>query len=241
IIGEITVMDDETSDELKINVVNNTIPDSLGVINNTCINMLGNTFCRALLVAKQVFTQTNEQKTLDFTIVAIDKAGLTLSKPFALDITKTNKAPTDILLNQKVFDSIKVPDSRRNMSLGVLSTSDPDSEDKHYYSLTNADGIVYIEGNDTLKLNQNAALLLHTNYTISIMVTDNGIPPKSYLKNVTITLEIVNVLPDGLTISNNKIKENSVSGTLIGLLEGHDLNNLREQIQTLTYTIDQNP
>jgi hypothetical protein len=135
---------------------------------------------------------------------------------------RVNDAPTDISLSNS-----SVPENQPSgTTVGTLSTTDPDPNDSHTYSLVagpgdSDNGAFQISG-DTLKTNQSFDFETKSSYSIRVRSTDDGAPAKSTEKVFTITVGDANEAPTDISLSNAKVDENQPSGTTVGTLSSTD-------------------
>ena len=80
---------------------------------------------------------------------------------------KPNQAPTDIMLSNNTI----VENQPVGSTIGILSTTDPDAGDRHFYSLTTPNDTFLISG-DILKTNRILDFESQRNYDIDITVDD---------------------------------------------------------------------
>ncbi|WP_206244917.1 Calx-beta domain-containing protein [Novosphingobium terrae] len=142
--------------------------------------------------------------------------------------TPTNTAPTDITLtNASVAENLPA-----GTVVGTAAAVDAEGGAMVYALTDNAKGLFAIDA-ATGVITTTAALdheaLASANITIS--ATDSG--GLSFTKTIAILVSDVNEAPARVTISNATVVENSVGGTVIGTLDGHD----PDAGSTLTYAL----
>ena len=120
------------------------------------------------------------------------------------------------------------------VTVGALSTTDPDAGQTHTYSLVSGMGstnnnLFSIIGNN-LVANFSADFESKSSYAIRVRTADNlGC---TYEQAFTIIVKDVNDAPTGLTLSNNQIDENQPANSTIGTLTAVDT----DANETFTYT-----
>lgn len=70
-------------------------------------------------------------------------------------------------------------------------------------------------------------------HQVTVMTTDNGVPPLTLSKNFTVYLRDVNDAPRDITLSNYKVYENAAVNSLIGIFNATD----EDFGQTLTFKL----
>lgn len=125
----------------------------------------------------------------------------------------TNRAPTDINLSNAT-----ISENVAGGVIGMLSTVDPDSGDKHSYSV-NDNRFEVVDGQ--LKLKSGVGLNYEGGSSIQLKVTTTDQGGLSYAENVTISVKDVNEAPTDIGITNLSVDENA-SGAVIGTLSTID-------------------
>ena len=146
--------------------------------------------------------------------IAFYKASLTRN---TLD---PNDDPTDLSLAASTIDE----NNAEGAQLGAFSTTDPDAEDSHTYSLTEGEGDDdnddFSIGDGVLIANQSLDFESKSSYSIRVKSTDaNG---ASVSRTFGITVNDVNDAPTAIGLPENSIDENAASGTSIGALTTTD-------------------
>lgn len=100
--------------------------------------------------------------------------GLTFDKSFTIDVTKINKAPTDILLSETSV----VENQPSGTKVGTLSTTDADVGETFTYSLVvgtgDTDNSSFTIVRDELRTNSSFDYETKNSYSVRIRVTDKG-------------------------------------------------------------------
>jgi uncharacterized protein len=145
-----------------------------------------------------------------------DQVVATLYLPSAAT-TPVNTAPTDITLtNASVAENLPA-----GTVVGTAAAVDAEGGAMVYALTDNAGGLFAIDA-ATGVITTTTALDYETlsSASITVSATDSG--GLTFAKTVTIAVTDVNEAPTQVTISNASVVENSVGGTVIGTLDGHD-------------------
>jgi hypothetical protein len=235
--------------EFSEDVVNVDITDfvttEVGAINGSSIT--GITILTSTTVQLQVDTGNLDgllgvaaSGATDITDVATNPLGNAAPVPNEVYEVDKNDAPTDIaLVPTDVNENVPV-----GTTVGVLSTTDPDTSDTHTYTFTgpffDAGGAFVIVGNE---IRTAVPLDFETlnMYQISIRSTDDGLDtvPPTGLANLfieedfTITVNDVNEAPTSIALAPSSVPENSLNGTIVGTLSTAD----PDTSDTFTYTL----
>ncbi len=150
----------------------------------------------------------------DVTIRVTDQDGLLREEVFAITIGNVNEVPTSLALSDQAVDE----NAAAGTSVGVLSTTDPDTPDSFTYSIVGADTRFEIDGS-TLRVKAGAVLNHEaaTSHDVTIRVTDQG----GLLREDTFTIAIsdVNEVPQlaaHLGATSIAIPENAEPGREVG-------------------------
>lgn len=161
-----------------------------------------------------------QQSQYSVLIQTRDNKGLTYQKQFTIDIVNQNDAPTQIVMNNMVFEENKP----FGTEVGNFIVSDPDIADNHNFSFVtgvgdtnNSDFI--IEGN-TLKTGRIFDYENETFLSIRIMVTDEH--SATLEKQFTLSISNTNDTPTDISVSNLDISEDAPVGTGIGVISSSD-------------------
>ena len=148
-----------------------------------------------------------------------DQNGNVFDKPFVINVTNVNDAPSGITLSGGT-----VPEHSPGGTIIATATGiDQDAGTAFTWSLTNNAGgrfLIYQTGQiaviDSGLINYEAA----SSYQVTVRATDQG---GLYLdKVVTLSLSNVNEAPTGITLSGGSAPENSPGGTIIATASGID-------------------
>lgn len=163
----------------------------------------------------KVFVETDfEEKPVYVVRIKTDDGnGEAIERQFVINIADINEAPEDVLI-----DNFTIAENEPAGTLvGNLSAVDQDIEDEHKFSL-----LKDIPDNKNFKLvdtQLQSAILLdfetQSAYKVQVEVEDEA--GETLIKTLTITVEDVIDGPTGITLSDNRIAENSPNNEVIGL------------------------
>ncbi len=159
--------------------------------------------------------------TYNVRIRATDAGGLATEKTYEITILNQNERPVEINLTSTVISE----NLSAGTSMGNLSTVDPDADESFTYALisgaSNTGNSSFTIAGNVLKTNTVFDYEKQTSYSIRMNVMDAGglKLEKVFVLSVTNT----NEQPSALTLSNNSIAENVISGTNIGMLSTTDI------------------
>ena len=129
-----------------------------------------------------------------------DAGGLTFDATFTINVTNVNEAPTNINLSSSSI-SENVP---TGTTIGILSTTDPDSGDTFTYqlydSITYPDNTSFIIDGTTLKSSVIFDFETKSSYTIRVRSTDAG--GLTFDKTLTITITNVTITVSASATTN---------------------------------------
>lgn len=152
--------------------------------------------------------------------VELDDSGLSLVRDFTIAINNINVAPSSITIS-----NASTPENGfADVLIGALSTVDSDDDDTHTYSLVG--GTTSLESEDVKlignELYTNRSFDFETEQEILVEVRsiDNG--QESVTQTLTITVEDVNDVPVGISLSTNAVQENVSVGSLIATVSVSD-------------------
>ncbi|WP_109832643.1 BspA family leucine-rich repeat surface protein [Reichenbachiella versicolor] len=134
----------------------------------------------------------------------------------SITIKPTNDHPTAISITDNSIDENK----SINSTVGKFSSTDPDTGDKHTYTLVTGTGST---DNASFKIVgdelQTLAVFDHetkSSYSIRVKSIDDGTGNLSFEKVFTININDVNDKPSDISISSNSIKEGLAKGSKVG-------------------------
>ena len=161
-----------------------------------------------------------------------DEGNLIKRENRLIEIRNLNDPPRDIILSSRY-----VNENRNNAIVGTFRTIDEDTRDTFTYKLLNSAGGKFVLGGATLKtaVNANLNYEIQRSYFITVQSTDSG--KLSYSKNFWLYVNDVNESPGFVTITANRVAENSAQGTTVGLLYASDPDNEKQTRQRVTYAL----
>ena len=140
-----------------------------------------------------------------------------------------NKLPNNIRLSN---NSSIAENNGANDAVGIFSTSDPNPDDVHTYTLITGGSEFEIKG-DVLHSLKSFDYETKNSYAIRVQTNDGrgGIFQKDFIIRITDVVE--NVAPTDLALSNTSVTENAPSNTVIGTLTTTDADASDTHIYTL--------
>jgi hypothetical protein len=143
----------------------------------------------------------------------------------------SNSAPTDISLNNLTI----AENAGANAVVGTLSTSDPDTNNTHTYTLVGGEGATgnasFDISGDLIIARESLDYETQSSYSVRIRSTDQG--GLSTEKAFTINVTNVNEAPTDITLSNSSIAEKNSINDVIGTLSTTDT----DAGDTFTYSL----
>ncbi|MDB5389166.1 MAG: cya 3 [Planctomycetaceae bacterium] len=219
-----------------VGILSSTDPDSgntftyslvagAGSTNNAAFTISGNT-----LLSNTSF-DFETQNSYAIRVRTTDQAGSTFDRQFTVTINNVNESPTDLALSANSIAE-NLPSGN---TVGLLSTTDPDSNSTSTYSLVSGSGST----DNSLFTIQGAALQTSTSfdfetknsYSILIRTTDQG--GLTFDKQFTINVTDANEAPTNIALSGNSIVENQSVGSVVGAFSSTD----PDAANTFTYTL----
>jgi hypothetical protein len=208
-VGNLSSTDEDAGDTHTYTLVAGT-----GDADNAQFSIQGNTLKTAASFNFEA------KSSYSIRVKTTDAVGLFTEKQFTISVTNVNEAPTDLALsNNSVAEN-----QPSGTSVGNLSSTDPDNNDTHTYTLVAGTGdgdnsSFTIDGN-TLKTAASFNFEADNSYSIRVRTTDAG--GLNTEKQFTITVTNVNEAPTDLALSNNLVAENQPAGTTVGNLSSTD-------------------
>jgi murein DD-endopeptidase MepM/ murein hydrolase activator NlpD len=162
-----------------------------------------------------------------------DSGGLFTEKAFAVQITNVNEAPTSLSLSNTSVNE----NQPAGTTVGSLTSSDPDANDVHSYTLVSGTGstdnsLFRISGS---LLQTHAVFDFETRktYSVRLRVTDAG---GLYLERAfNITILDINDAPTALDLAGIEISENNRPGDEIGVLSTLDQDSWDSHTYTMVF------
>ncbi|MFN8738634.1 MAG: cadherin domain-containing protein [Pirellula sp.] len=168
----------------------------------------------------RVVTGTPRNNNIGQTLVNVigtDPQGLFGIAPLVITVIDVNDRPERVTMSSSV-----VAENSRRQRVGSLTTIDPDSGDRHTYSVN--DPRFVIEDNILLTSpNANIDFEVERSITVNVTVTDSGTPPLSYVQPIVLNVQNVNEFPPRFPVSPVfNVSESILPGTLVGMLNATD-------------------
>ncbi len=162
------------------------------------------------------------QSSYSIRLRTADAEGLTFEQAFTLTVTNVNEAPTAI----DISATNVAADAASGVTVGNLSTVDPDAGDTHTYTLVSGDGstdnaLFAISGNQ-LQTATNFDALTQTTYSIRVRSTDAA--GLTFERIITGSIVDGNSAPTGIALSSSTMAENLALGSVIATLSSSDPN-----------------
>eukprot|EP00117_Sycon_ciliatum_P021146 scpid22649/ scgid18623/ Cadherin-related tumor suppressor; Protein fat len=161
---------------------------------------------------------------------------LSISRTIAFTVEDVNEQPTGILIS----GNHAVPEnSPPGYAVGTLSTVDPDMGQIYTYILI-GDAVktfMIIDASNELVVKNNTLLNYeeNTQITVTVQTTDNGVPARSFIHSINISISDINEPPTNIRLlGSGELKEDAANGDILGRLTCDN----PEKAQTLSYTID---
>jgi predicted protein tyrosine phosphatase len=219
---------------LSNNNVNENVPDNtvVGLISTIDSNK-NDTFTYSLVTGEgdsdnSVFSLDGDQLRINSSpdyeaednynirVRTTDKGGLSYEQKLTIKVNDINEAPTGLQVSNNSIDE----NFAANSLVGLLTTTDLDTEDSFTYSLVTGEGdsdnSVFSLDGDQLRINSSSDYEAEDNYNIRVRTTDKG--GLSYEQKLTIKVNDINEAPTGLSLSNDSVNENVPDNTVVGSL-----------------------
>lgn len=139
-------------------------------------------------------------------VTATDAGGLSRTETFAITVTSTNEAPTDISLSNAT-----VAENTAGAVIGTLSVTDPDAGDSHSFTVSDARFEV-VDGQ--LKLKDGQSLDFEGEPSVTIDVTATDAAGESRTESFAIAVGNLNEKPASISLGNSTVTENSAAAII---------------------------
>ena len=209
VVGSLTTTDDDVGDTYVYSLVTGT-----GSTNNLSFTIAGNT-----LVTSAIF-DFETKSGYSVRVRTQDQLGAFFDRAFTITVLNANESATSIVLSNN-----SIPENKgANFLIGLFSNNDPDASDTFTYSLVSGTGSSgnssFVITGSQLRSAVDFDFETRNVYSIRVRVTDKlGL---SFETAFIINVKDVNEGPSALSLSNNKIFENELPSSLIGLLSTND-------------------
>ena len=144
-------------------------------------------------------------------IMSTDDSGKSFQKAFTLSVNNLPDPPTDITLDNTLFDE-HIPDGS---IVATISSTDEDVNSTFTYSLVSGDSEFTIEG-DKLKIKKSPDYETKPTYDIIIMSTDNS--GKTFQKAFTLSVYNLPEPPTDILLDTNSFDQNLQVGAVIAIV-----------------------
>lgn len=138
-------------------------------------------------------------------------------RSFTINVKDANDAPVEVLINGKKYEEI--PENSPGAAIGALLAIDEDKNQSHTFSVAGNDvmGTIFEINGSMLKIADGVSLDYEAKnvYTLSINVTDNGVPEASTVSTIEVRVKNVNEAPTDVVLSKDIVDENSAAGTVV--------------------------
>ncbi|KAL4238399.1 hypothetical protein ACF0H5_003108 [Mactra antiquata] len=162
------------------------------------------------LVADAEFNFESSKRFYTITVRAEDDMGSFAIETFEFEVQDLNETPEEIVLdNLSVYENAS-PGSK----IGIFTTTDPDRNQQFVYSI---DTDVFVVDGDSLRIGETGLdYEMTTSYDITVMTTDNGVPPKSLQQVISLDILDTNDRPVSITTGQiDSVPENSLINTVL--------------------------
>ncbi len=161
-----------------------------------------------------------KQSTHVLTLQVTDIGGLTYTEDITIEVIDINEAPDSIFLDTAtVFESQPI-----GTFIGNFSSSDPDTNDEHTYSLSSGPGSIdnryFFVYEGKLYTNYEFNYSERQSYLIRVRSTDKGGLHTD--ENFVITIEDINNPPTKIALDNSEMFSGLPVGTFVGTLITED-------------------
>ncbi|MCY4419169.1 MAG: cadherin repeat domain-containing protein, partial [Cytophagales bacterium] len=177
------------------------------------------------------------KSSYEIMIRVTDNGGLSLERPFSLEVTDENTSPTDIILSSysdgiilssyNIEEGVPVEDDEKSI-IGVLSAEDRDQNDSHTFSILGTANqeffeIAVTEKGPVLRARKVLSYNTRSSYTLKIGVEDSE--GADFVKDIVIRVVDINRPPHDIHLSSRVIQSGLPIGTRVGVfwVEDDDL------------------
>jgi len=198
-----------------------TLVSGTGITDNDAFNIVGDE-----LKTAEIFSYA-AKNSYSIRVQTDDQRGGTFQKAFTISVTFANSPPTNITLSKNSV----AEKSASGIEVGTFTTTDPNPDDVHTYTLaSNEDSAFTIVGN-VLKTRKIFDYELKSSYVISVKSDDgNG---GTFGKEFTVNITDVNDDPTDIGLSKTSLAEDMPAGTTVGRFTTSD----QDKNDTHDYTL----
>ena len=203
VIGTIDVTDEDINDEVTY-VMRSYSSPGFEIIDDK-------------IVSTKLFDHESNAMSLHVYIEAVDKLGAKSYKYIEFYVIDVNENPTDITLTE---NTVAENTAIGSTFVGSFKVIDPDYNDKHTFTISDDRFTIHQTYTQYLVVNSNLDFETSKEHKITITATDkDGL---SLSKEFTIYVTDVNEAPIDVVLSLDKIAENSIISTEVGVISGLD-------------------
>ena len=174
------------------------------------------------LILEDGILDYERQSSYEVVLRVSDQAGSFFDKSFSISVQNLNDAPTEII--PAALSIAENTDTTSGLSLGVLSSIDQDLGDQFVYSVVPGGDAAYFSiggsNSDELVI-QNAVLDFETKAQYEFAVRSTDTHGLSVEQTILVSLTDINEAPE-FTNQSFSIDENSINGTIVGVLSAID-------------------
>lgn len=208
--------------------------DSLDAFTYAFANVNGNNNDKFFIVGNELRTsEVFNYEVKNFYMIFIqttDAAGNAFTRPFVINITDTNDAPTALnISNLNVNENLPI-----GTYIGTFTSADADQNGGFVYSLVGGTGANdnsrFSIQNDSLFTNQTFNFESKQSYGIRVRTTD--ITGEKFERAFVVAINDANDAPTELLLSNNTLNENAAKQTLVGTFSTIDI----DAVDAYTYS-----
>ncbi|KAL3873180.1 hypothetical protein ACJMK2_036328 [Sinanodonta woodiana] len=234
-VGTLTVAYDVPNIEMEFSLNHENINTTFGIDSSgVCSTMSQTTTCSVTIkTASAIDFEANQSFDITVQIKTNDSKEFTYY--FTVAVQDENEPPLDVLYSA---DRISVIENKRSQVLESFFAVDPDSEEILNFTLKdNASGRFHISNNGVLYTSEETTFNYESDekFAITVTVADKGM--LEFQKTFTVDIVDINEAPGEATLAPNEVLEMSREGTIIGYVSVEDPDNMRTEIQTLTYVL----
>ncbi|XP_074662803.1 protocadherin Fat 4-like [Tubulanus polymorphus] len=222
-LAQIKVKDQDNNEQITFKEENH--PDQFDIVDSTNEVADPNPKTHVANLKLKAKLDYEKRASYDISIRATDKKGLHCLLRAQVIVNDKNDEPTDIAIDGRSSTILRYPENLKKHEPMKLSTTDQDNSDKHTYSLVPSpfSDLFAISG-ESFKFADNVMLDYEklAKFNFKLKTVDSGTPPKSFIKEFTIEIININDPPSSISISQDKIKENSAVDEVVGKLSATD-------------------
>jgi len=161
----------------------------------------------------EVPTDGNGDNLYEVEITATDTSGGSSSQQISISVSNLNETPTDLTLSSNTID--ENTDASGGVTIGNLSTADPDSGETFVYTLVGGpdQSRISLDGNNLVLTTANVDYENDPSYSVTVQSTDSG--GNSFSRTFVISVNDLNEAPAITSSPATSASEDSVYSYLI--------------------------